>query len=147
MGNFLRRGIPAGVGTAVALAALLSAKSGPRPASSAAATAARRAAPSWQDTRTLTTTGPIVTVAHGVVQIRVTITAGLITNVMALRLPHDNADSWNRSTAAAAILRSEVLLAQSAQVDVISGATYTSHAYLKSLQRALDEAGIAEASQ
>lgn len=40
------------------------------------------------------------------------------------------------------LLRSEALAAQSAQIDVISGATYTSRAYATSLQSALDAAGL-----
>jgi uncharacterized protein with FMN-binding domain len=40
------------------------------------------------------------------------------------------------------ILRSEALQAQSANIDGVSGATYTSTAYAQSLQSALDSAGI-----
>ena len=40
------------------------------------------------------------------------------------------------------LLRNETLRAQSARVDVISGATYTSEAYARSLQAALDRAGV-----
>ena len=39
------------------------------------------------------------------------------------------------------MLHDEVLQAQSAQIDLISGATYTSEAYAQSLQSALDQAG------
>jgi uncharacterized protein with FMN-binding domain len=39
------------------------------------------------------------------------------------------------------MLRSEALQAQSAQIDLVSGATYTSMAYAQSLQSALDQAG------
>ena len=40
------------------------------------------------------------------------------------------------------ILHDEALQAQSAQIDLVSGATYTSDAYAQSLQAALDQAGI-----
>jgi uncharacterized protein with FMN-binding domain len=36
------------------------------------------------------------------------------------------------------MLEREVISAQSAQVDMVSGATYTSQGYLRSLQSALD---------
>ena len=44
------------------------------------------------------------------------------------------------------ILASEALTAQSANIDIVSGATYTSEAYTRSLQSALDQAGIASTS-
>jgi uncharacterized protein with FMN-binding domain len=46
------------------------------------------------------------------------------------------------SNRAAPILRDEVLAAQSASVANVSGATYTTRAYLSSLQSALDQAGL-----
>jgi len=46
------------------------------------------------------------------------------------------------SNSAAPILRSEVLSSQSARVSTVGGATYTSDAYLTSLQSALDQAGL-----
>ena len=86
-------------------------------------------------------TGPQVALAHGIVQVQATITDGRIVDVTALSLPHDNPHSWGGSTAAAMKLRSEVLSKQSANVDIVSGATYTSHGYISSLQAALDAAG------
>ena len=46
------------------------------------------------------------------------------------------------SNRAAPVLRSEVLAAQSARVQNVSGATYTTGGYLQSLQSALDQAGF-----
>jgi uncharacterized protein with FMN-binding domain len=86
----------------------------------------------------VTATGPEISLVHGIVQVRVTLNSGRITDVTAVQLPHDNGDSWNTSTHAASILRSEVLSAQSADINVVSGATYTSRAYARSLQAALD---------
>jgi uncharacterized protein with FMN-binding domain len=83
-------------------------------------------------------TGPKIALTHGIVQVRVTITDGKITDVAALSLPHDNPHSWDDSSAAAVKLRSEVLAKQSANIDVVSGATYTSRGYARSLQAALD---------
>ncbi|MFD0634852.1 hypothetical protein ACFQ9X_28250 [Catenulispora yoronensis] len=49
----------------------------------------------------VTVTGPPVPIAHGVVQVRITVAAGHIDRVVAVRLPHDNAVSWARSVVAA----------------------------------------------
>jgi uncharacterized protein with FMN-binding domain len=117
--------------TMLAMLALLATKAGAK--SNEVATVVR----SGEST---TVTGPQIVLAHGIVQVRVTITDGRITDVTALQLPHDNPDSWNTSNRAAPILRSEVLAMQSANVNVVSGATYTSRGYARSLQAALDAA-------
>lgn len=87
-----------------------------------------------------TVTGPAIPITHGIVQVRITITHGRITDVYATSLPHDNDDSWMRSVGAAAVLDREAVATQSAQVDAVSGATYTSKAYKTSLQAAIDAA-------
>jgi len=66
---------------------------------------------------------------------------GKITDVQTLQLPGGQIRSQQIGQYAAPQLRSEVLAAQSAQVNTISGATYTSMAYLQSVQSALDQAG------
>ena len=85
-------------------------------------------------------TGPPIPITHGVVQVRITVTNGRITLVGTTSLPHDNDVSWARSVIAAAALDREVIVAQSAHVDAVSGATYTSRAYMTSLQAAIDAA-------
>lgn len=92
--------------------------------------------------QTRTATGPQVVLAHGTVQVRVTMTGKRIVDVTALQLPHDNPHSWSGSSKAAVILRSEALKAQSADIDIVSGATYTSRGYARSLQAALDALGV-----
>ena len=82
--------------------------------------------------------GPAVPTRYGDVQVEVDTSAGRITNVVAVRLPSDRSRSAEISTYAAPILHDEVIQAQSAQIDVVSGATYTSEAYAQSLQAALD---------
>jgi uncharacterized protein with FMN-binding domain len=91
---------------------------------------------------TVVATGPAFSITHGVVQVQATIKAGKIVSVKPLSLPHDNNDSWTYSNRAARVLDSEVVSKQSAALDTVSGATYTSRAYLKSLQAALDAAGL-----
>jgi uncharacterized protein with FMN-binding domain len=67
---------------------------------------------------------------------------GKITTVTPLHLTDNGGRSVQISNYAAPILRSEVLSSQSSQVSSVGGATYTSDAYLTSLQSALDQAGI-----
>ena len=88
-----------------------------------------------------TVTGPPIPIAHGIVQVRITVAAGRITSVAATSLPHDNRISLARSELAARVLAREALAAQSAHIDGVSGATYTSQAYVTSLQAAIDAAG------
>jgi uncharacterized protein with FMN-binding domain len=89
-----------------------------------------------------TYTGSSVSTRFGNVQVAVTIAAGSITDVTALQLTDDDGRSIQISNRAAPILRSEVLSSQSARVSNVSGATYTTDAYLTSLQSALDQAGV-----
>ena len=63
-----------------------------------------------------------------------------MTDVTALELPSRDGRSSRISQAAAPILREEALTAQDANIDLLSGATYTSRAYEQSLQSALDQA-------
>lgn len=84
--------------------------------------------------------GAVVSTRFGSVQVQVTVKAGVITDVTALHLTDEDRRSVQISNSAAPLLRSEVLSAQSANVQTISGATITSDAYLSSLQAALDAA-------
>jgi uncharacterized protein with FMN-binding domain len=86
-------------------------------------------------------TGQAVQIPFGTVQVQVTMQNGKITDVQTLQLPGGQIRSQQIGQYAAPQLRSEVLAAQSAQVNTISGATYTSMAYLQSVQSALDQAG------
>lgn len=89
-----------------------------------------------------TWTGQTVQTRFGPVQVQVTISGGAITEVTALQLTNHDGKSVAISNRAAPILRQEVLSAQSAHVSNVSGATYTTQAYLSSLQSALDQAGF-----
>lgn len=79
---------------------------------------------------------------YGVVQVEVTITDGRISDVNAVQYPNRERRDVEINDQALPLLRSEVLSAQSANVDAISGATYTSEGYLTSLQAALDAVGF-----
>jgi uncharacterized protein with FMN-binding domain len=88
----------------------------------------------------MTVTGPPIPITHGIVQVRITVAAGRITSVIATSLPHDNDVSWAHSLLAARTLAREAITAQNAHIDAVSGATYTSKAYIRSLQAAIDAA-------
>ena len=79
---------------------------------------------------------------YGAVQVQITVKNTTITDVVALVSPQETPRSQTISANALPQLRSRVLAAQSASVDMVSGATATSEAYLKSLQSALDKAGL-----
>ncbi len=87
------------------------------------------------------TTGSMEGWSYGHLQVRVSVAGQRIVDVRVVQLATTNPMSRRRSTAAVKRLRSEVLSRQRADVDVVSGATYTSTAYMSSLQAALDTAG------
>jgi uncharacterized protein with FMN-binding domain len=85
--------------------------------------------------------GSVVSTRYGLVQVEITVSGGKVTSVTALELPVGGR-SGMISGYAGPILSSEAVSAQSASIDLVSGATYTSDAYAQSLQAALDQAGI-----
>lgn len=89
-----------------------------------------------------TYTGASVRTRFGDVQVQVTVSGGTLTDVTALQLTDADRTSVQISNRAAPILRTEVLASQSAAVQTVSGATYTSQGYLGSVQSALDAAGF-----
>jgi uncharacterized protein with FMN-binding domain len=86
--------------------------------------------------------GSVVQTRFGSVQVQITVKAGAITDVTALQLTDAERKSVQISSRAAPLLRAEVVKAQSANVQSISGATVTSDAYLSSLQAAIDAANL-----
>ena len=90
-----------------------------------------------------TYTGTAETTRFGTTQVAVTISGGKITEVRTVQLNSAEPRSVQISESAAPMLRSEVLSKQTAAVDTISGATYTTVQYEASLQSALDKAGYA----
>jgi uncharacterized protein with FMN-binding domain len=110
----------------------------PAPAASASATATATATPRAPSTRRVT--GDPVDTQYGVVQVRITVRGGRIVSIANVALPFDRNRSQEISTIAGPLLQREALQAQSARIDVVSGATYTSDGYAQSLQSALDRA-------
>ena len=79
----------------------------------------------------------------GPVQVQITVTSGQISNVVALQTPTDDRKSISINQRATPTLASEALSAQTADIDTVSGATYTSDSYKVSLQSAIDLAKTA----
>lgn len=88
-----------------------------------------------------TYTGGVASTRFGDTQVEVTISGGVIVDVTALRLPSGDRRTNEISSQVEPWLRESALVAQSAEIDLISGATYTSRSYAESLQSALDAAG------
>jgi uncharacterized protein with FMN-binding domain len=86
--------------------------------------------------------GSVVTHRWGPVQVQVTLVGQHIVDVTDLRRPAHKGEGTRINAHAMPILRREALVAQSADIDTVSGATLTSEAYGESLQAALDEAGV-----
>lgn len=84
-------------------------------------------------------TGQDVPNQYGDVQVKVIISGGRITDVQPLVLPSDRQRSAEISQQAGPLLHDEVVTAQSAQIDILSGATFTSESYAQSVQSALDQ--------
>lgn len=88
--------------------------------------------------------GTTVPNPYGSVQVQVAMHAGRIVDVRAVRVPTDDGTSREINRAAVPTLKQQTVTAQSAQVDGVSGATYTSDGYRRSLQAALDQSGRAQ---
>jgi uncharacterized protein with FMN-binding domain len=86
-------------------------------------------------------TGPAVDAYWGVVQVQAVVQNGQIASLSVLHYPSDRRESLRISQQALPLLRSEVVKAQTARVNIISGATLTSQAFMRSLDAALTQAG------
>jgi uncharacterized protein with FMN-binding domain len=85
-------------------------------------------------------TGNLVNAIYGLVQVKAIIQDGHIADVQFLRFPNDRRTSVRINNVAVPWLQSEAIQAQRANVDIVSGATLTSEAFIRSLQIALDAA-------
>ncbi|MDR3642837.1 MAG: FMN-binding protein [Candidatus Doudnabacteria bacterium] len=128
----------------------------PTPTSQAAQptpTLTAKPAPAPQPTPTLTAapapkgqytdgqyTGTVADAYYGNVQVKVTVSGGKITDVIFLQYPSDRSTSRYINGQAMPYLKQEAIAAQSASVDIVSGATDTSQAFQQSLAAALAQA-------
>ena len=159
----MKRVILSVTGTIAGVVALLSFKTQTHPIAGAAtlpsaalgAPTSTTAAPSTSATGTPTTAptssaaptartylGSSITTRYGVVQVKITVRDKRITDVSFAQLTAFDGRSQQINSNAAPQLLQETLSAQSARIDTVSGASYTSDGYKQSLQSALDKAGL-----
>jgi uncharacterized protein with FMN-binding domain len=93
-------------------------------------------------TGTTTYTGDSASTRWGPVQVQITVADGTITDVSVVDYPQENGKDQQINARALPVLVQETLDAQSADIDMVSGATVTSDGYVESLQSALDQAGL-----
>ncbi|MEA2306099.1 MAG: hypothetical protein QOH43_3379 [Solirubrobacteraceae bacterium] len=91
---------------------------------------------------TRTATGDAIATRYGNAQVRVTVSGGKITKIEAIQLQGNDPRSVQISSSAEPYLRQSALTKQSAAIDAVSGATFTSASYEASLQSALDKLGF-----
>jgi len=116
-------------------------------AATAAATATASATPTVVETAAAapaaqsgTFTGPSVFVNYGNVQVQITVVNGRITDAVAVKAPSGKNDRYTNM--AVPVLKQQTLVAQSANIKGVSGASYTSYGWFKSLQGAMADAGL-----
>ena len=132
-------------GSAGTAAAVSSAGSGADTGSSGAGASSPSAAPSGGSGAAAaggvrSVTGSAADTRYGPVQVKVTLDGTRITKIDVVEYPsHDRRDQEINSYALP-LLNQEAIDAQSAAIDVVSGATFTSQGYTSSLQSALDQA-------
>ena len=86
--------------------------------------------------------GNAVSTRFGNVQVQITVAGGKITAAQVLQVPWNDHRDQEINSYAVPVLNSEVVQAQSATIDMVSGATYTSDGYIQSLQSAIDQAHL-----
>jgi uncharacterized protein with FMN-binding domain len=88
-----------------------------------------------------TATGAAIDTRYGTAQVKVTVKNGKIVSLQAVQLQSNDPRSQQISSSAEPVLQQEVLSRQTANVDAVSGASYTSASYLQSVQSALNKLG------
>jgi len=100
------------------------------------------ASPSPTAAKPLVVDGDSEMTRYGGVQVEVTITAGKITDIQAIQYPNQEPRDQEINAQAIPQLHDQVISAQTARIDGVSGATYTTQGYTASLQSALDAANF-----
>ena len=89
-----------------------------------------------------TYTGDAVMTQYGPVQVQVTVSGGRISKSAVTQVPWNDWRDQEINSYAVPVLNGEAVLAQSSQIDMVSGATFTSEGYIQSLQSAIDQAHL-----
>jgi uncharacterized protein with FMN-binding domain len=111
------------------------------PSASPPAATSATTAPTTASTAVKTVNGDAVQTRYGDVQVAVAFSGTTITKVSVLEAPQESGRDMEITSYAVPVLSREVLSSQSAKVDTVSGATYTSDGYLQSVQSAIDKLG------
>jgi uncharacterized protein with FMN-binding domain len=109
------------------------------PAAAPTTAAPTTAAPSGKSVNG-TFTGNAVDVGYGTVQVKITVANGKITDAQAVQAPSGRNDRYTNMSVP--VLRQRTLAAQSANINGVSGASYTSYGWYTSLVSALKQAGL-----
>jgi uncharacterized protein with FMN-binding domain len=135
----LATGLPSDVAVGAPPQATSTPAAGATPAPTPAAGATAAPTPPTTGTAGVsgTFTGDPIDTFYGTVQIAIVVQAGQIVDVQELQMPFDRRLSQQISAEAGPLLRRQVLRAQSANINGVSGASYTSYGYWQSLQSAL----------
>ena len=110
--------------------------------SSGSSGSAGSAGPSSTSSAATTYAGDAVMTRYGNVQVQITVKNGKITAADVLQVPWNDRRDQMINSAAVPVYNQEAVSAQSAQIDVVSGATYTWDGYTQSLQSAIDQAHL-----
>lgn len=115
---------------------------GTKTSTTAKATAAPKTTTSAPKTTTRTVTGPVVSHKYGSVQVRITLSGTRIVDAIGLGMSYDGGSALRSDMVQDQYsgTSGEVVAKQGANLDTVSGATYTSTAYERSLQAAVDRA-------
>jgi len=95
-----------------------------------------------QSTTARTFTGSVDNTQEGPMQVAITVSGKTITKITVVQQTDNGSESNSIDAMALPKLTSEALTAQSAKIDAVSGASYTSAGYMQSLQSAIDQAGL-----
>jgi uncharacterized protein with FMN-binding domain len=87
-----------------------------------------------------TFTGDAVTMRYGIVQVKITVQGGKIVNAQAVQAPTGSNDRYTQK--AVPVLREQTIAAQSANIQGVSGASFTSYGWYTSLASAIAKAGL-----
>ena len=87
-----------------------------------------------------TFTGDAVTMRYGIVQVKITVQGGKIVDAQAVQAPTGSNDRYTQK--AVPVLREQTIAAQSANIQGVSGASFTSYGWYTSLASAITKAGL-----
>ncbi|WP_270889914.1 FMN-binding protein [Pedococcus sp. 5OH_020] len=110
--------------------------------SSSSGSSSSGSSPSGSSSKATTYDGDAVSTRYGDVQVQITVKSGKVAAVQVIQVPWNDQRDQEINSYAVPILNSEAVAAQSANIDMVSGATFTSDGYIQSLQSAIDRAHL-----